>query len=294
MTNEGLSMPELVFRGRKVTRDRGLIMAIVNRTPDSFYDHGATFADTAAKDAIHLAVREGADVIDIGGIPASPGPEVTIAEEIARIVPTIEWIRETYPDAVISADTWRAEAADAACQAGTDLINDTWAGFDREVIDVAAQYGAGYVCTHVGGLLPRTDPIRPQYEDVVKSVVDGTTELAEYALSRGIPREGIMVDPTLDFGKNTYHSLAVLRDIDTLVATGWPVLMSMSNKGFVGETLDVPLDDRVIGTLASTAYAANAGAAMFRAHQVRETRQVLEMTATINGIRPPANAVRWI
>jgi dihydropteroate synthase len=287
-------MPELTFRGRTATRDRALIMAIVNRTPDSFYDHGATFADSAAREAIHEAVREGADVIDIGGIPASPGPEVTVAEEIARIVPTIEWIRKTYPDIVISADTWRHEAAEQACRAGADLINDTWAGFDPEVIDVAARYGTGYVCTHAGGLKPRTDPIRPYYDDVVKSVVDETTRLAEYAAARGVPRAGILIDPTLDFGKNTLHSLAVLRDIKTLVETGWPVLMAMSNKGFIGETLDVELGDRVTGTLAATALAANAGASMFRAHQVRETRHVLEMVATVNGTRPPAKVIRWM
>jgi dihydropteroate synthase len=287
-------MPELTFRGRTVSRDRALIMAIVNRTPDSFYDNGSTWSDDAARAAIAQAIDDGADVVDVGGIPASPGPEVTVAQEIERVVPTLEWMRAEFPDLVISVDTWRHEVVDAVLNAGADLINDTWGGVDPEVLAVTAHYGAGYVCTHVGGLAPRTDPVRPQYDDVVAAVRDDLTALAETAAAQGIPREGIMIDPALDFGKNTHHSLDVLRHVDELVATGWPVLMAMSNKGFVGETLDVELDDRLIGTLASTAFAANAGAAMFRAHQVRETRHVVEMIATLGGHRPPANVTRWV
>ena len=144
------------------------------------------------------------------------------------------------------------------------------------------------------GLAPRTDPIRPRYDDVVAAVVDSTTQLAEQAVARGVPREGILIDPAIDFSKNTFHSLTVLRHVRTLVETGWPVLMAMSNKGVVGETLDVALDDRLTGTLAATALAAQAGAAMFRAHQVRETRHTIEMVASIVGTRPPARAQRWL
>ena len=287
-------MPELIFRGRKVSRDRALLMAIVNRTPDSFYDNGITWSEDAARTAIGKAIDEGADVVDVGGIPASPGPEVTPAQEIERVVPTIEWMRAEFPDLVISVDTWRHEVVDAVLKAGADLINDTWGGVDPEVLTVTGQYGAGNVCTHVGGLTPRTDPVRPHYDNVVASVRDDLTALAETAVAQGIPREGIMIDPALDFGKNTYHSLEVLRHIDELINTGWPVLMAMSNKGFVGETLDVALDDRLTGTLASTAFAADKGAAMFRAHQVRETRHIVEMIATLSGERPPANVTRWV
>ncbi|WP_020501168.1 dihydropteroate synthase [Sciscionella marina] len=287
-------MPELTFRGRTVARDRALIMAIVNRTPDSFYDNGITYADEAARTAIGSSIAEGADVIDLGGVPASPGPEVTVAQELDRVLPTLEWAREAYPDLVISVDTWRHEAAARMCAAGADLINDSWGGVDPEIVEVAAQYGAGYVCAHTGGLAPRTDPVRPQYADVVGSVVDDLVGQAERAVTKGVPREGILIDPALDFGKNSHHSLEVLRNVPKLVETGWPVLMAMSNKGFVGETLDVELDERVTGTLASTGWAARDGAAMFRAHQVRETRQVVEMVATLLGQRPPANVVRWV
>ncbi|RRO13150.1 dihydropteroate synthase [Saccharopolyspora rhizosphaerae] len=287
-------MPELAFRGRKVTSDRAFIMAIVNRTPDSFYDHGATFDEDRAKAAISAAVAEGADVLDIGGIPASPGPEVTVEEELRRVLPTLEWTREQFPDLVISIDTYRHEVADVVCQAGADLLNDTWQGHDPEVLEVAAKYGAGYVCSHTGGLEPRTDPTRPQYDDVVADVVEETTALAERAVALGVPREGVLIDPTIDFGKNTYQSLEVLGRLSELVDTGWPVLMAMSNKNVVGETLDVELDDRVTGTLAATALAAQAGAVMFRAHQVRETRHTLEMVASIGGLRKPSRVVRYL
>jgi dihydropteroate synthase len=176
---------DLVIRGRRPVRDRALVMAIVNRTPDSFYDQGATFDDDAAKAAIDRAVIEGADMIDIGGVAASPGDDVDVEEEIRRVVPTVEYIRERYPDIVISIDTWRHEVGAAACRAGADLLNDAWAAFDPKLIDVAAEFGAGYVCTHTGGREPRAEPVRPAYDDVVATVLDYTVRLAELAEARG-------------------------------------------------------------------------------------------------------------
>jgi dihydropteroate synthase len=268
-------------------------MAIINRTPDSFYDRGATFADDAAKTAIDQAVTEGADMIDVGGVAASPGDEVTVAEEIRRVLPTVEWIRATYPDVLISVDTWRHEVGDAVCRAGADLINDAWSGFDPKLIDVAAEYGAGYVCAHTGGREPRAEPFRPDYDDVVATVLAETTRLAELAESKGVPRGGILIDGT-GYGKNTADHLLLLKHVQDFVATGWSVLMCLSNKTFVGESLGVELGDRLTGTLAATAVAALQGAAMFRAHQVLPTRQTLEMVASISGTRPPARPSNWI
>ncbi|TCK27481.1 dihydropteroate synthase [Pseudonocardia endophytica] len=287
-------MPRLTFRGRTWTRDRAMVMAIVNRTPDSFYDHGATFAEQAARDAVTAAVREGADVIDIGGVPASPGSEVTEADEIERVVPTVEWVRSQFPDVVISVDTFRAGPADAVCKAGADLVNDNWAAADPGILEVAARHGAGYVSAHTDHVAPRTEPHRPRYEDVVASVVDQTVALAERAVAEGVPADGVLIDPAIDFSKNTLHSLAVLREIDRMVATGWPVLLAMSNKTVVGESLDVPLGERLTGTLAATALAADRGVAMVRAHQVRATRETCEMVATVRGERRPSRTVRLL
>jgi dihydropteroate synthase len=284
---------DLVIRGRRPVRDRALVMAIVNRTPDSFYDHGATFADEPAKAAIDRAVAEGADMIDIGGVAASPGDDVDVDEEIRRVVPTVEYIRERYLDIVISIDTWRHEVGAAACRAGADLMNDAWAGFDPKLMDVAAEFGAGYVCTHTGGREPRAEPVRPDYDDVVAAVLDYTVELAELAEARGVPREGILIDAT-GFGKNTVDHLALLRAVPRFVATGWPVLMALSNKTFVGETLGVGLDQRLAGTLAATTIAAQAGARVFRAHEVEPTRHALEIVASVFDGRPPVREPEWI
>jgi dihydropteroate synthase len=286
------------FCGRPVAGDRALIMAIVNRTPDSFYDRGATFSDEAAKAAARRVIEEGADVVDVGGVKAGPGNSVDADEEIARVVPFIEWLRSTYPDQLVSVDTWRAAVAKQACAAGADLINDTWGGSQPGLAEVAAEFGAGLVCSHTGGASPRTRPFRVSYGTSERAVVDDViaevTAAAERAVAAGVARDAVMIDPTHDFGKNTYHGLTLLRHVKDLVNTGWPVLMALSNKDFVGETLGVGLTERLEGTLAATALAAAAGAAMFRVHEVGPTRRVLEMVASIQGMRPPTRTVRGL
>jgi dihydropteroate synthase len=289
---------ESTFCGRPVAGDRALIMAIVNRTPDSFYDRGATFADDAAQEAVHRAVGEGADVIDIGGVKAGPGDVVDADEEIARVVPLIEWVRGAYPNQLISVDTWRATVAKQACAAGADLINDTWGGVDPGLPEVAAEFGAGLVCSHTGGAAPRTRPFRVRYghtvHGVVSDVIAEVTAAAERAVAAGVAKDRILIDPTHDFGKNTFHGLALLRHAEDLVNTGWPVLMALSNKDFIGETLGVGLTERLEGTLAATAVAAMAGVRMFRVHEVGHTRLVLDMVASIQGVRSPTRTVRGL
>jgi dihydropteroate synthase len=280
--------------GKPVADDRALVMAIVNRTPDSFYDGGANFSDDAAMASVHRAVAEGADMVDIGGVKAGPGDLVDAAEEIRRVVPFVEAIRDAYPDLLISVDTWRSEVARLACGVGADLINDTWAGADPELVRVAAAEGVGIVCSHTGGAVPRTRPHRVRYTDVVADVVAEVTAAADNAVAEGVKKNSILIDPTHDFGKNTYHGLELLRRVDVLVNTGWPVLMALSNKDFVGETLGVELADRLEGTLAATALAAAGGARMFRVHEVASTRRVVDMVAAIQGRRTPARTVRGL
>lgn len=269
------------FRGKRLARDRALIMAIINRTPDSFYDRGATFAEEAALAAVRRAVEEGADVVDIGGVKAGPGATVGPAEEADRVLPLVECIRADFPDLAVSVDTWRASVGRQACEAGADLLNDTWAAADPALAEVAADFGAGYVCSHTGGVPPRTRPHRVHYADVVADVLAETTTRAKQLLAAGVPREGLLIDPTHDFGKNTWHGLELLRRVDELVDSGWPVLMALSNKDFVGETLGVGLHERVEGTLAATAFSAAAGVAMFRVHEVGETRRALDTVAEL-------------
>jgi dihydropteroate synthase len=270
------------------------VMAIVNRTPDSFYRPGVTWDPAAALDRVHEVVAEGADIVDVGGVPARPGDEVDVAEEIRRTVPFIAAVREAYPELVISADTWRHEVGREACAAGADLLNDTWGGWDPQLVEVAAQAGAGVVCSHAGRLPPRTRPFRVAYDDVVSDVLDVTLSLASRAIAVGVEPARILIDPAHDFGKNTWHSLEITRRLGELAATGWPVLVSVSNKDFIGETLDVPVDHRLAGTLATTTVCAWLGARVFRAHHVRETRHVLSTISVIRGDIPPARVVRGL
>ncbi|MCX5043767.1 dihydropteroate synthase [Aldersonia sp. NBC_00410] len=280
--------------GKPVATDRALVMAIVNRTPDSFYDRGATFSDAAAMAAVDRAVGEGADLVDIGGVKAGPGDVVDAAEEARRVVPFVAAIRAKYPDLLISVDTWRGEVARRAVAEGADLINDTWAGADPDLVVVAAEHGAGIVCSHTGGAVPRTRPHRVRYDDVVAQVLAEVVSAAERACELGVPKDAILIDPTHDFGKNTYHGLELLRRVDVLVNTGWPVLMALSNKDFIGETLGVALDERLEGTLAATAMAAAGGARVFRVHEVAQTRRVVDMVAAIIGARRPAHTLRGL
>ncbi|ACU96206.1 dihydropteroate synthase [Saccharomonospora viridis] len=287
-------MITLHCRGRVVERNRALVMAIVNRTPDSFYDRGSTYDLDAALRAVDAAVADGADIVDIGGVKAGPGSEVSVAEEIRRVVPLVAAVRERHPDLLISVDTWRSEVGRSACEVGADILNDTWQSADPALAEVAAEFEAGYVCSHTGGAPPRTLPHRVSYPDVVAAVIEEVTGRAERLAAMGVPRGGILIDPTHDFGKNTWHGLELLRRIRELTTTPWPVLLALSNKDFVGETLGAELHDRVDGTLAATAVAAWEGAAVFRAHEVRRTRQVVDMVASIRGTRPPTLCLRGL
>jgi dihydropteroate synthase len=274
--------------------DDTVMMAIVNRTRDSFYDRGATFDDGPAHERVHRVVHEGAEMIDIGGVRAGYGEQVDAAEEIRRVAPFVAWVRETYPGVVVSVDTWRSEVAREVCRAGADVLNDAWGGHDPALVEVAAEHDAAVICTHTGGLAPRTDPYRIEYDDVVADAIAETTRLAERALAAGVARESIVIDPAHDFGKNTFHSLEITRRLGEMVATGWPVLVSLSNKDFVGETLDLPTRERLTGTLAATAVCALAGARIYRVHEVVETRQTVDMAWSIAGRRPPRRAIRGI
>ena len=274
--------------------DATLMMAIVNRTPDSFYDKGATWAEDKAFDRVGEVVEQGAEIVDIGGIKAAPGEFIDEDEEKRRVVSFVERVRSAYPGVVISVDTWRAPVGRAVCEAGADLLNDAWGGADPALVDVAAEFDAAIVCTHTGGVTPRTRPFRIEYDDVVAAAIADTTAYAERAVAAGVDPRSVVIDPAHDFGKNTFHSLELTRRLEEMVATGWPVLVSLSNKDFVGESLDLPVGERLTGTLAATAISAWHGARIYRVHEVVETRQVVDMVNTIAGRRPPQRAIRGL
>ena len=289
--------PPLVLRGQVFDASRPAVMAIVNRTSDSFFADNRHADLDSAKAALDRAVEAGADIIDVGGVRAGQeGEQVDAQQEMDRVLPFLEHARSQYPDLVLSLDTWRSEVAREAGRIGLDLVNDTWAGHDPELVSVAGQVGAGVVCSHTGGLPPRTDPhavtYPPEPTGVVVDVLRTLAAGARRAEQAGIPAERVLVDPTLDFGKTTAHSLQLLRHTADLTALGYPILQALSRKDFVGESLDLPPDERLEGTLAATAVAAWLGATVFRAHDVQATRRVVDMVAVIRGDRPPRLAVR--
>lgn len=294
----------LRLRGRTFGPDRPVVMAVVNRTPDSFYA-AARYDDGGVDAAVDRAVAEGADLLDVGGVRAGRGPRVDAAEEIARVVPVVERVRARHPDLLVSVDTWRASVARAAADAGADLVNDTWAGHDPALVEVAAERGLGVVCSHTGGATPRTDPWRVAYapradaapgadplDAVVDDVVATLTAAAARAVALGVDPASVLVDATLDFGKTTWHSLHLLRRTPRIVQIGHPVLMAVSRKDLVGETLGLPPEERLEGTLAATSVAAWLGARVFRVHDVAATRRAVDMVAAVRAERAPVRAVR--
>lgn len=262
------------------------VMAVVNRTPDSFYDRGSTFAFDSAVAAALAAVNAGADIIDIGGAPFAPGPEVPVADEVDRVVPVIAAVRAA-SDVVISVDTFQPEVARRSIEAGADLINDTTGLRNPEMSRVLAASAAGVVVTH-SLAEPRTPYARPMYGDVVAEVAAFLTGQVDAALAAGIPAERILVDPGHDLNKNTLHSLELTRRFGEIAALGYPALAAVSNKDFIGETLDRDRGDRVAGSLAAAVVSIMNGARIIRMHNVREAVDAARMTEAILGFRAPA------
>ncbi|MGB6164939.1 MAG: dihydropteroate synthase [Pseudonocardiaceae bacterium] len=272
--------------------DQLLVMAVINRTPDSFYDKGSQYSLPDALRAVDAAIVNGADIVDVGGVKAAPGPEVTVHQEIERVVPLIAEIGRLHPKVVISVDTWRSEVAAVSAEAGAHLINDAWGGYDPDLAKVAARYGCGLVCTHAGSLVPRTEARGLYYADVVSDVTVRLSALADRAVRLGVTKESILVDPGHDFAKNTRHSLEVTRRINEIVGVGWPVMVAVSNKDFIGESLGLPVAERLEGTLAVMSLCAWMGVRVFRVHNVKEARRAIDMVSVVLGKKQPLIAKR--
>ncbi|SDH36641.1 dihydropteroate synthase [Arthrobacter subterraneus] len=261
------------------------LMAIINRTPDSFYDGGRTFALEAAVDAALQAADDGADWVDIGGAPFAPGPAIPAGEEADRIVPVIEAVRAA-SDVVISADTFLPEVAEKAIRAGANVVNDTTGLRNRDLAAVIAETGVHVVITH-SLAEPRTVFGRPVYTDVVTEVADFLVRQVELAAALGIREDRIIVDPGHDLNKNTLHSLEITRRFSEIAQLGYPALAAVSNKDFIGETLDLPKSARVDGSIAAAVMCALGGARILRMHNVAAARSAITMVEAAMGWREP-------
>ena len=270
------------------TSRRVLVMGIVNRTQDSFFDEGRTWELEQAVSAGLRAAEEGADIVDVGGVKFAPGDPLDPAEEAARVVPVLERLRRELPgEVLLSVDTFHASVARAALEVGADLINDTTGLSDPRMAEEVARAGASLVLTH-SVAEPRRPFPRPRYEDVVEEVRDFLAARLERALEAGIARERIVLDPGPDLNKSTQQTLEVLRDWGEYAALGLPLLAALSRKDFVGESLGLPKEERLAGSLAAAAWTIRLGARILRVHDVRETVRMVRMLEVLAGWREPA------
>jgi dihydropteroate synthase len=261
--------------------ERALIMGILNRTPDSFYDRGATNELDQLLTRAEKLVDEGADILDVGGVKAGPGPEVTEAEEIDRVVGTIAMLHARF-DVPLSVDTWRASVARESYREGAVMGNDISGFADPDYLEVSASAGASVVATHIR-LAPRVRDPEPVYEDVVGTVSEFLLLRARSALDAGIPAERIVIDAGFDLGKTAEQSLELIRATERLSSLGFPLLVSASNKTFLGQILELDIDERRDASLAAAAMGIGLGGRVLRVHDVEGTRRVRDAMSAILG-----------
>jgi dihydropteroate synthase len=254
-------------------------MGILNRTPDSFYDRGAYWDMDAFLARAASLVAAGADLLDVGGVKAGPGPFVDEAEELDRVVPAISALHSRF-DVPLSVDTWRASVAAAAYEVGAVMGNDISGFADPEYLPAAAAAGATVVATHIR-LAPRVADPSPVYDDVVATVSAFLASRARWAEAAGIGPERIVLDAGLDLGKTWQQSLMLLRASDRLAALGYPLLLSASNKTFLGKLLELEVADRQVASVAAHALGVTLGCRIVRAHDVAATRRVCDVLAAI-------------
>ncbi|HET7272387.1 MAG TPA: dihydropteroate synthase [Rubrobacter sp.] len=277
-TNAARNVP-----GAGATGPGPVLVGILNVTPDSFSDGGDFLDPEHAANHAATMLDEGAGIIDVGGESTRPGSDpVPQEEEVRRVIPVIERILAVNPQAVISIDTYRAETAKAALEAGACVINDVTALHgDPRMASVVAEAGCPIVLMHMQGE-PKTMQEEPSYEDVVREVREFLARRAEFAILAGVRPENVIVDPGIGFGKNLEHNLALLRDLDVIVDLGFPVLVGASRKRFIGMITGVDeASERVFGTVATTVLAYEKGARYFRVHDVRANRDALAIAEAV-------------
>ncbi|MBO5168043.1 MAG: dihydropteroate synthase [Phascolarctobacterium sp.] len=268
--------------GRVLNYDKVLIMGILNITPDSFYENSRTAIEEVVAKAGQM-LADGADILDIGGESTRPGSEAVAAEEEqARVLPVIEALRKAYPDAVLSIDTYRASTARLAIEAGADIINDISAmEADAEMIDVVCETKAPIILMHMRGT-PKDMQNQCEYKNVVEEVAVYLAERAELLRERGVGADKIILDPGIGFAKNAEQNLKLMRDLHALTSFGYPVLLATSRKGTIGKVLgDLPAEERLEGTIATSCQAVYAGANMVRVHDVKENLRAVRMLEAI-------------
>jgi dihydropteroate synthase len=254
-----------------------IVMGILNITPDSFYDGGKLKTDFDILRHAEKMITEGADFIDIGGMSTRPGAtEISVSEELNRILPVVSLLKKNFPEAILSLDTYKAVVAEKGLESGVDIINDISAGsFDKKMFETVARFHAPYIMMHIQGT-PQTMQINPQYRNVVDEVLQYFIEKTEEARNAGIT--DIIIDPGFGFGKTLAHNYTLLKNLNTFKMLEKPILVGLSRKSMICRLLNVAPADALNGTVALNIIALLKGANILRVHDVKEAKEVIKIT----------------
>jgi dihydropteroate synthase len=274
-----VKVASLALPTRTLDLSRAQVMGILNRTPDSFYDHGKYRELEQAMRRADEMLSEGVDIIDVGGEKAGPGEPVSVEEEVRRVVPTIEMLRRRTP-VPISVDTFKPDVARRAIEAGADIINSIGGFREPDMRLAAADTKAAIVIMHIRRE-PRVADPNPVYDDVVAEVRSFLMERADECSEAGIPSDRIVIDPGPGFGKTTDQDLEVLRHLHAFTELPYPVLLAVSRKKFIGDILELATEERLEGSLATAAWGTIHGVKIIRTHDVRATQRVVRMTEAV-------------
>jgi dihydropteroate synthase len=274
---------ELDFSGKKLDlSSRTHIMGVLNVTPDSFSDGGEFLDPSKALARAEKLIEDGADVLDVGGESTRPGSESISADvEFSRVAPVLKGLASMRISVPVSIDTWKHEVAERALDLGAHAINDiSGLRFDPGLADLAARYGAGLILSHIKGT-PKNMQVDPTYDDVVAEIKEFLKNSASVAAAAGVGDGSIVIDPGIGFGKTLRNNLEIFKRLGEIVDLGYPVLVGPSRKSFIGAILDVPVDDRLEGTLAASVISVMNGASMIRVHDVKEARRAVSIADAI-------------
>ena len=265
---------EINIKGKLLDLNKPKIMGILNVTPDSFFDGGLYNTEKKVDTQVMKMIEDGMDILDVGGYSSRPGAkEISIDEEIDRVIPVVKFIRKTYPELILSVDTFRSEVARNCLDLGIDIINDISAGcIDKNILDVVAEYNCPYIMMHMKGT-PQTMQINPEYENLIKELLIYFAKRIYLAREKGII--DIIVDPGFGFGKTLDHNYTIMKKIENFKLLDLPILVGISRKSFITKQLDIDKKDSLNGTTALNMYFLEKNINILRVHDVKEAKECI-------------------
>ena len=263
---------EINIKGNLLDLNKPKIMGILNVTPDSFFDGGLYNTEKKVDIQVMKMIEEGMDILDVGGYSSRPGAkEISINEEIDRVIPVVKFIRKTYPELILSVDTFRSEVARNCLDLGIDIINDISAGcIDKNILDVVAEYNCPYIMMHMKGT-PKTMQVNPEYENLIKELLIYFAKRIYLAREKGII--DIIVDPGFGFGKTLDHNYTIMKKIENFKLLDLPIMVGISRKSFITKQLDIDKKDSLNGTTALNMYFLEKNINILRVHDVKEAKE---------------------